>query len=91
VFTLPSIVLSLVIASLIGLAFYLVFGKGWLRFGVYWLVAVVGFFVGQVITAALNFSLLPIGSVNVLEASVTSLIALFIMRFVWRSEPAAQG
>jgi hypothetical protein len=69
---------------LIGLAFYLLFGRGWLRLSVYWAVAVVGFFIGQSIAALLNFSLLPIGSVNVLEASAASILALFLTRLVWR-------
>lgn len=88
-FTLPSIVLSLVIASLIGLVFFMLFGRGWLRLGVYWLVAVVGFLVGQIVTTLLSFSLFAIGSVNLLEATVTCLIALFVTRAVWRSEPPA--
>lgn len=70
------------IASLIGLAFYMVFGRGWLRLAVYWLVALAGFALGQVVTTLLSFSLLPIGSVNVLEASIASLIALFLARAV---------
>ena len=65
-FTLPSIVLSFIIASLIGLIFFLIFGKGWVRFGVYWLVALAGFSAGQIITSFFGFSLFPIGSVNVL-------------------------
>ncbi len=87
-FTLPSIALSVVIASLIGLFFYLIFGRGWLRLAVYVLVANAGFFLGQVITTFLGLSLFPIGSVNVLEASITSLIALFAVRALWRSKPS---
>lgn len=87
-FTLPSIALGFVIGSLIGIAFYFVFGKGWLRLGIYWLVAVVGFFIGQIITTLVNFSFFRIGSVNVLEATATCLIALLITRVVWRTEPA---
>jgi hypothetical protein len=88
-FTLPSITLSVVIASLIGLVFYLIFGQGWLRLLVYWLVALAGFFAGQIISTVLNFSLFPIGSVNVLEASITSLIALFAVRALWRTGSTA--
>ena len=87
-FTLPSIALALVISSLIGLTFFMLFGKGWLRLGVYWVVAVIGFMVGQVVTTLLSFSLFAIGSVNLLEATITCLIALFVTRAVWHSEPA---
>lgn len=85
-FTLPSIALALVISSLIGISFYLLFGKGWLRLGVYWGVAVVGFMFGQIVTTLLSFSLFAIGSVNLLEATITCLIALFVTRAVWRSD-----
>jgi hypothetical protein len=88
-FTLPSIALGLVIASLIGISFYLLFGKGWLRLGVYWLVAVAGFFVGQTVATLFSFSLFAIGSVNLVEATATCLIALFVTRALWRAEPAA--
>lgn len=83
-FTLPSLVLSLVVASLIGLGFYLIFGHGWLRLIVYWLVAVAGFLLGQILTMFLGVSLLPIGSVNLLEAAAASLIALFLVRALWK-------
>lgn len=87
-FTLPSIGLALVIASLIGITFYLLFGKGWLRLGVYWLVAVLGFMLGQIVTTLLSFSLFAIGSVNLLEATITCLIALFVTRALWHSDTA---
>jgi len=77
----------MVIASLIGLVFFLLFGKGWLRLVVYWVVALAGFFLGESITLLLGFSLLPIGSVNLIEATVTCLLALLITRMVWKSEP----
>jgi hypothetical protein len=83
-FTLPSLVLSLVVASLIGLVFFLVFGHGWLRLAVYWLVALAGFFLGQTVTQLVGFSLFPIGSVNLLEATITCLIALALTRAIWK-------
>lgn len=86
-FTLPSITLSFVIASLIGLVFFLLFGKGWLRLVIYWLVALAGFFAGQIITTLFGFSLFSIGSVNVLESTITCLIALFVTRALWKNDP----
>jgi uncharacterized membrane protein YjjP (DUF1212 family) len=85
-FTLPSLVLAFVIASMLGLGFYLVFGRGWLRLVIYWLVAVVGFFIGQILSTLLHFSLLPIGSVNLVEGTVVCLIALFVTRALWKTE-----
>jgi len=86
VFTLPTIALAILCASIIGLAFYLLFGRGWLQLGVFWLVAVFGFFVGQIISTLLQFSLFPIGSVNLPEGAATCLIALFALRAFWRVE-----
>lgn len=73
------------IASLIGLAFYLVFGRGWARLAIYWIVAVAGFFFGQIVTTLTHFSLFPIGSVNLVEATITCLVALFVARAILKS------
>ncbi len=88
-FTLPSLVLAFVIASIIGLGFFLLFGRGWLRLAVYWIVAVGGFFVGQIIASLLQFSLFPIGSINLLEGTITCLVALFVTRALWKTDAAA--
>jgi len=80
----PSLLLSFLLASLYGVTFYFVFGRGWLALGVYWLVGLIGFALGQFLSTALSFSLLPIGEVNVIEASVTSLILLFLTRTLWK-------
>jgi hypothetical protein len=80
----PSLLLSFLLASLYGVSFYFVFGRGWLALGVYWVAALIGFALGQFLSSALAFSLLPIGSVNAIEASVTSLIALLLTRTLWK-------
>lgn len=80
----PSLVLAFVIASIYGLAFYLLFGRGWLGLAIYWLVGLVGFGLGQILSSVLSFSLLPIGSVNAIEGSITSLIALLLTRTLWK-------
>lgn len=83
-FSVPSLILAFVLASIYGLAFYLLFGRGWLGLAVYWLVGLVGFGLGQILSSVLSFSLLPIGSVNAIEGSVTSLIALLLTRTLWK-------
>lgn len=80
----PALLLSFFLASLYGFVFYFIFGHGWLRLVSYWLVALVGFALGQSLAAVFTFSLFPIGSVNVIEASATSFIALLLTRAVWR-------
>lgn len=80
----PSLVFAFVLASLYGLAFYLMFGRGWLGLAVYWLVGLVGFGLGQILSGVLGLNLLPVGSVNAIEGSVTSLIALLLTRTLWK-------
>lgn len=64
----------------------MVFGRGWVRLAIYWVVAVVGFFIGQIVTTLTNFSLFPIGSVNLVEATITCLIALFATRAILKPD-----
>ncbi len=82
--TFPALFFSFLLASLYGVAFYLIFGHGWLTLGVYWFAALVGFAVGQFVSIMLSFSLFPVGSVNVIEASVMSLIVLLLTRTLWK-------
>jgi hypothetical protein len=76
----PAPVLALAIASLYGLIFYIVFGRGWTRLLLYWFVGVVGFALGQWVGGAIGLSLFTIGSVNLLEGTVLSLVSLFVVR-----------
>ncbi len=48
--------------------------------GIYWVTALVGFAFGQFLGSALSLSLLPIGSVNIIEGTVMSVIALLAAR-----------
>jgi hypothetical protein len=82
--SIPSLLFSFLLASLYGVTFYLLFSRGWVALAVYWLAALIGFALGQFLSSALAFSLLPIGSVNAIEASVTSLIVLFLVRTLWK-------
>ncbi len=82
--SLPSLLFAFLLASLYGIAFYLLFGRGWLALGVYWIAALVGFAVGEFVSRILAFSFFPIGSVNVPEASVMSFIVLFLTRTLWK-------
>ena len=83
----PALLFAFLLASLYGVVFYFFFGRGWLGLAVYWLVALVGFGLGQLVTMLLGISLLPIGSVNIIEASLVSALALLLTRAVWRRAP----
>lgn len=81
----PSSVLAFLIASVYGLVFYLVFGRGWLRLAFYWLVAVAGFFLGQVIASLIGLAILNIGETNLVEGTLVSWLGL-IGAWAWRRQ-----
>jgi hypothetical protein len=78
--------LSFLLASLYGLVFFLFSRRDWLGLVVYWLVALVGFALGQSASSVLGTSVLPIGQVNVVEGSLASVLALLILRVLWRGK-----
>jgi hypothetical protein len=53
----PSLVFSLLLASLYGAVFHFVWGKRWRDLALYWVVAVAGFAIGQVLSGFLGFSI----------------------------------
>ena len=79
----PAVVVAFVIASLYGWMFFLFFGKGWLRLGLYWLVGVVGFAVGQWLGNLVGLALFNVGPVNLVEGTVVSWVSLFAIH-AWR-------
>ena len=79
----PSIILALVLATLYGLVFFLVFGHGWLGFIFYWAVGVIGFFLGQWVANLVGLSILSLGDLNLVEGTAVSWVALFAVR-AWR-------
>lgn len=86
----PSMVLTFVLSSLYGLAFYLAFGRGWARLFLYWFVGIAGFAVGQGIASAVGIALFNIGSVNVVEGTLVSWLSLFAVR-AWRGKSMRQA
>ena len=60
-----SLVLALVLASIYGLVFYLIFGRGWARLFFYWLVSVAGFALGLWLASAVGFAIFNVGELNV--------------------------
>ncbi len=82
--SIPALLFSFLLASVYGLAFYILFGRGWLMLGLYWAVAVAGFFVGQLVSRLIGLILIPIGSVNVIEATFLSIIALLAARRLYK-------
>jgi len=81
----PSLVFGFVLATLYGLVFYVFFGRGWLRLVSYWLVSVVGFFLGQWAVGLLGLAIFNIGELRVIEGTIVSWLSLWTIR-VWRRE-----
>ncbi len=79
----PSLVLGMVLATLYSLAFYLIFGRGWLRLVFFWSIGVAGFFIGHWIASLIGLSVFGVGGLNVVEGTLVSWVCLFAAR-AWR-------
>ncbi|HJX37327.1 MAG TPA: hypothetical protein VJ714_01875 [Anaerolineae bacterium] len=78
----PSLVFSLLLASLYGAVFHFVWGKRWRDLALYWMVAVIGFAIGQALFNFLGFSIYLIGEVRVVESTIVSWVCLFVARWL---------
>jgi hypothetical protein len=78
----PSLVFSLLLASLYGAVFHLIWGKRWRDLGIYWAAAVIGFGAGQAVFAALGFSVYLIGQVRAVESTIVSWGCMFLARWL---------
>jgi hypothetical protein len=79
----PSFILALTLATFYSLVFFLFFGHGWLRLGLYWAIGVIGFFLGQWIAKLIGLSIFNLGDLNLVEGTVVSWVSLFAAR-AWR-------
>jgi hypothetical protein len=77
----PSLILSVLIGSMLGLAFFYGFGRKSDNMIASWVVAVVAFLAGQLVGSIRPVSPFLLGEVHVVEATVASLIALVAMHF----------
>jgi hypothetical protein len=78
----PSFVFSFLLASLFGAVFHFVWGKRWRDLAVYWIAALVGFAIGQIVFSLLGFSIYVIGEVRVVESTVVCWVCLFVARWL---------
>lgn len=85
----PSILLSLVIASVYGCAFHAAFGRRMWQWPLFWLTAIVGFFGGFLLGVALGVDLLLIGSVPLVPATFGAVILLLLAWYF--SSPASES
>ncbi len=80
----PSLAFGFVLASIYGLVFYILFGHGWTRLGLYWLVGVGGFAVGQWVGTTLGLALIDLGATKLVEGTCVSWLCLLAARISMR-------
>jgi len=78
----PSFVFSFLLATLYGAVFHFIWGKRWRDLAVYWIVALLGFAIGQIVFDLLGFSIYVIGEVRVVESTVVCWVCLFVARWL---------
>lgn len=78
----PPLVLSMLIASIYAFLFHLVWGRSVRELVFYWLVGVVGFGLGQIVSRFWPVDILRIGQVHLLEGSIVCWVFLFIAKWL---------
>lgn len=78
----PTITFAFIIATLYGSLFHLIRGGDVRRLAIYMLAGWLGFLLGQMVGMMTNFSLLNIGPIHMISATVGAFIALFFTQFI---------
>ena len=79
---LPGLILSLVLASIYAVVFYLLLGRRPRDMLFFWLAAVVGFASGHVVGQVWDFIPWTLGQVHIIEASVLAIVFLLLARWL---------
>jgi len=77
-----TIVLSLVLASIYAGAFYVVKGQALVELPIFWAASLIGFAIGELAAQILRLNFLLIGELHIVEASIVSIVCLFIARWL---------
>ncbi|MBC7264621.1 MAG: hypothetical protein H5T64_09760 [Chloroflexi bacterium] len=80
----PALVLSIVIATAYAALFHLLWGKRAQELPIYWLGALLGFGLGQLVGRLLNPRLLHLGDVYFLEGSALCWLFLLLVKWLKR-------
>lgn len=84
--TLPTLLLAFTLSTLYGAGFHLWQGGGARRLALYLLAGWLGFALGHFIGDALGLNVLKVGALNVLSATLGSLVALLAARWLATTE-----
>ncbi len=83
-----GVILGLLLATVYGAVFHLIFGGPIKRIALYVFVAWFGFFLGQFVGDFLNIEFLKIGKIHLVSASLGAWILLFISSWLFGQETA---
>ena len=84
----PSLVLSLLLGSIVGLLFHSALGRRLWQLPLYWAAAVLGFLGGEVLAVVAGAEMVRLGNIPLAPALAGSLIALGICWFFSTPPPA---
>jgi hypothetical protein len=79
---LPGLLLSLLLASIYAVVFYLFLGRRPRDLLFFWLAAVVGFASGHLVGQVWDFIPWTLGQVHIIEASVLAIVFLLLARWL---------
>ena len=77
----PYLLLSVLLGATFGALFHLWRGQTMRDLVIYLLTGIIGFLAGQVGGDALGFGVFMVGSIHLVEATITSWVSLFFIRW----------
>lgn len=87
----PSVLLSLLLASIYGLLFHSLLGRRLWQLPCYWFSAVTGFFAGEAVAVLTGTDLVRVGNVPLVAATLGALVGLGICWFFTSPQPEARA
>jgi hypothetical protein len=78
----PYILLSLLLGGIYGILFHLWRGKSIRDLLIYFLTGIIGFGVGQGLADLSGFTLLLLGPIHIVEATIVSWASLFVIQWL---------
>jgi hypothetical protein len=85
--TIHSIILSFVLASLLGAVFHVLRGGSLRRLGLHLLAANLSFFIGHWLSELIHWQLLRIGAINLFPSVLATIIGLILTTTLAGEEP----
>ena len=80
-FQMPAVILSILIASICAVLFYIWQGKTLRNLAAYWVASVLGFLAGQWLAIRFGLSTPMLGQIHMVEGVLLSILANFLAKF----------